>query len=133
MFGWFRRKKQKNVHRQEQELPMSQRLRRTGESSSDVNTYHHNDSFDSSGFAFGVLTGVPYSPTQGFSVGAMVGAAAHEAAHDHHESMPASSYSSPDPTPSVDSGPSPSYDSGSSSNSYDSGTSSSFDSGGTAP
>ena len=128
MFGWFRRKKQKNV-RQEQELSMSQKLRRTGEAGSDVNTYHHNDSFDSSGFAFGVLTGVPYSPTQGFSAGAMLGAAA----HDHHESMPASSYSSPDPTPSVDSGPSPSYDSGSSSNSYDSGTSSSFDSGGTAP
>jgi hypothetical protein len=71
---------------------------------------HSDDSFDSTGFAVGMMTGVPMSPTHGVSVGSMLGAALHS-----------------DPTPSCNS--SPSYDSSPASDSGScSGTS--FDSGG---
>jgi hypothetical protein len=36
-----------------------------------------DDSFDAAGFAIGMATGVPLSPTHGFSTGALLGAALH--------------------------------------------------------
>jgi len=77
-----------------------------------------DDGFDSSGFAIGMITGVPISPSHGISTGSLIGAALH--------TDPARSEPVPDPSPSCsvpDS--SPSYDSGSSSSgSCDSGGSS---------
>jgi hypothetical protein len=83
-----------------------------------------DDGFDAAGFAVGLATGVPLSPTHGFSTGAMLGAALHSdptpAASEpsHH-----SSYSSHSDGGSY--GSSSSYDSSSSSSSSDSGSSSS--------
>ena len=48
-----------------------------------------DDGFDGTGFAIGMMTGIPLSPTRGISVGSMIGAALH--------SDPA--HSSPAPTP----------------------------------
>jgi hypothetical protein len=88
---------------------------------------NQDDGFDGAGFAIGMMTGVPISPTRGFSTGALIGSMLH--------SNPA--HSSPSPSPDPAPAPSPSYDSSSStsnesssssSSSYDSG-SSSFDSG----
>lgn len=84
-----------------------------------------NGGFDATGFAVGMATGVPLSPTHGVSVGSMLGAALHsDPARSEPEPAPAmetnerapyeapsapepSSYSAPDPSPS-------SFDSGSS-------------------
>lgn len=85
------------------------------------------EGFDSLGFAFGMATGVPISPTHGFSVGSMLGAALHS-----NPSQASTPTPEPDSTPSTPSEPSKStdYDASSNSSSYDSGSSSSsFDSG----
>lgn len=96
-----------------------------------------DDGFDHTGFAIGMMTGIPLSPSRGVSIGAALGAALHtDPARSHHvpDPAPSPSYDPPAPSSSHDSGSSwssSSYDSGSSS-SYDSGSSSSssFDSGG---
>lgn len=66
-----------------------------------------DEGFDATGFAVGMMTGVPLSPTHGVSVGAILGAALHS---DPAPSTPAPSC---DPTPSTPD--TSSYDSGSSS------------------
>jgi predicted nucleic acid-binding Zn-ribbon protein len=71
--------------------------------------------FDATGFAVGMATGVPLSPTHGVSVGSMIGAAMHSeparseeapapSAPEPSYSAPEPSYSAPDPSPSFDSG-----------------------------
>ena len=68
-----------------------------------------------SGFALGMMTGVPLSPTYGVSTGAILGAALHE-----------------DPSPSSDTS-SPAPDTSSSSDSSSSNDSPSFSDGGSSP
>lgn len=93
-----------------------------------------DEGFDATGFAVGMMTGIPLSPSRGFSTGALLGAALHsEPSHSSPSPAP-----DPSPAPSCDtsssySSSSSSYDSSSSSSSsYDSGSSSSSscDSGG---
>ncbi len=55
-----------------------------------------SDDFDVVGFATGMMTGVPLSPTHGFSSGALLGAAL------HHDDTAAASVATPsDPIPSA--------------------------------
>jgi hypothetical protein len=99
MFGFFRRKfgsKPNPVQTKRVNQPVS--------STTTSSKIKENDEFDSAGFAVGMLTGVPLSPTHGFSTGAMLGAVLHTDSN-------------------TDQGAGSSYDSGSSSS--DSGCSSS--------
>lgn len=100
-----------------------QMLRRPADTYTSNNTQasRADDGFDVGGFAFGMATGVPLSPTHGVSVGSILGASMH--------SSPAPAAPAPDPAPSYSS-PSPSYSSHESSSSYDSGSSSSSSDGG---
>ena len=113
MFGWFRRKKKPTTVKNDRIVP-----RYPEAAVSNPYVVHsgpRNDDFDATGFAIGIATGVPLSPSHGFSTGALLGAALHsdQRAESPHISSTPSSYT-PDP-PSSDSGSSWSSDSGSSS------------------
>jgi hypothetical protein len=105
-----------------------------------------DDGFDAMGFAIGVATGVPLSPTRGLSVGALLGAALHsdgshakpaddpapaptpEPAYSEPSRVPdaAPSYSEPSRVPDAEpsySAPEPSYSAPEPSTSFDSGSS----------
>lgn len=90
-----------------------------------------DDGFDTTGMMFGMLTGVPLSPTHGISTGSILGAAMHSSSTPASVPEPSASVSSPSPDlsessshSSSDSYSSSSSDSGSSSSSSDSGSSS---------
>lgn len=100
MFGWFKRRREQKPTYINQTI-----TRRRCE----------DDDFDTSGFALGMMTGVPLSPTYGVSTGAILGAALHE-----------------DPSPSSDTS-SPAPDTSSSSDSSSSNDSPSFSDGGSSP
>lgn len=82
-----------------------------------------DEAFDATGFAFGLATGVPLSPTYGFSTGAMLGAALHPSPTKPDELASVAS-SAPDNPPA------PSHES---SSSYDTGGSPPDSSGGSPP
>lgn len=107
-----------------------------GYSPATASTTQQDEGFDGAGFAIGMATGIPLSPTRGFSTGALIGSMlhsnpAHSTPAPTPEASPAPACDTPSPSSSQDSSSfsSCSYDSGSSSSSYDSGSSSSFDSG----
>lgn len=91
----------------------------------DVRRPSDDAGFDTTGFAFGLATGMPISPSRGVSAEAIVGSRLHSNSSmpSNVESAPAAPASDPSPSCSVDSSSSSSssFDSGSSSCSVDSG------------
>jgi hypothetical protein len=64
-----------------------------------------DEGFDSTGFAVGMMTGIPLSPAHGFSTGAMLGAALHSEPERSHSSS-VQDYSTSTPSSSEGSAPS---------------------------
>lgn len=139
-FGWFRKKKVEVTPPVKKPVDMSWRDAGPHYQSSQWPVYpppsrHEDSGFDSTGFAVGMMTGIPISPSQGLSMGSLLGASMYH----HSDPAPVSAPDTPVAAPSVSYDSSSSHDSSSSydsssdsSSSYDSSSSSSSDSSGSS-